>query len=207
MVTAPTILIATSNDGKRQEYADLFPPGITVLSLAHVAVTLPPETADTFAGNARLKAITAAEQSDHLVLADDSGLEVDALAGAPGVLSARYAGEPSDDQRNMALVLKQLRGVPAARRTARFRCAIAVVDRSGRIIEGHGTCDGAIAPAPAGTNGFGYDPIFVLPDGRRMAELEPGEKNRLSHRAAAFRSILSEVVAVILQEASEVDQR
>lgn len=206
-VRGRAILIATSNEGKRQEYLELLPREITVLSMRDVAVQLPPETADTFAGNARIKAAAAASKSGHLVLADDSGLEVDDLGGAPGVFSARYAGEPPDDRRNIAHLLAQLIGVPAAQRTARFHCAIALADRTGVIAEGHGTCEGMIAAAPAGHHGFGYDPVFLLPDGRTMAELESSEKNRISHRAVAFRTILSQVLETLDQTISEVDQR
>ncbi len=205
--TGRAIVVATANEGKRLEYDALIPRQITVLSLRDVAVQFPPETADTFAGNARIKAMAAASQSGHLVLADDSGLEVDALGGAPGIWSARYAGEPACDRRNFAHLLAQLTGVPAAQRTARFHCAIALADPTGALAEGHGTCEGMIAEAPAGHHGFGYDPVFLLPDGRTMAELEASEKNRVSHRAVAFRTILSQVLETLDRSTSEVDQR
>jgi len=207
MRSNPILLIATSNAGKRREYVDLLPSTVDVLSLSDVNVVLPPETERTFAGNARLKATAAAEQSGRIVLADDSGLEVDALFAAPGVLSARYSGDPPDDRRNLTHLLAQLAGVPAPQRTARFRCAISVASPSRVLVEGNGTCEGAIALTPAGTHGFGYDPVFLLPDGRTMGELAPTEKALLSHRSVAFRSILSQVLDILDRVAAEVDQR
>jgi XTP/dITP diphosphohydrolase len=186
----PVLFLATSNTGKRAEFARLLPPGVRVLGLDDVRVTLPPETGTTFAENAGVKALAAADQTGLLALADDSGLEVDALNGAPGVCSARFAGEPASDERNRAALLAALADVPPEHRTARFACAVAIA-RHGRIVaRASGTCDGFIARSPSGTFGFGYDPIFVLPDGRTMAELQPSEKNRVSHRARAYRKIM-----------------
>jgi len=122
-------------------------------------------------------------------LADDSGLEVDALDGAPGVWSARYAGEPCDDGANNRKLLGALAGVPDDRRTARFRCALVFVDADGTRLVAEGACEGRIGHAPRGSGGFGYDPLFLVADdaaGRTMAELAPDEKNRISHRARAL---------------------
>ena len=147
------------------------------------------EDAPTFAGNAEKKARAALAQSGLPSLADDSGLEVDALGGAPGVLSARYAGEPCDDGANNRKLLGALAGVPDDRRTARFRCALVFVDADGTRLVAEGACEGRIGHAPRGSGGFGYDPLFLVADdaaGRTMAELAPGEKNRISHRARAL---------------------
>lgn len=145
------------------------------------------EDAPTFAGNAEKKARAALAATGLPSLADDSGLEVDALGGEPGVRSARWAGEPCDDARNNAKLMRALDGVPDARRTARFRCALVFVDADGTRLVADGACEGHIGHAPRGTGGFGYDPLFIVDgDGRTMAELRPEEKNRVSHRARAL---------------------
>jgi len=184
-----TLLVATSNPGKVSEFRRLLPPDVQVLGLADAGVVLPEETGATFAENARLKALSAARDSGMLVLADDSGLEVEALGGEPGVRSARYAGEPPSDERNRALVLERMSAVDPSRRAARFACVIVVADAQGVVAEGRGECLGSIAPAARGEMGFGYDPIFELPDGRTMAELAPEEKDRTSHRGSAWKAI------------------
>jgi XTP/dITP diphosphohydrolase len=151
------------------------------------------EDAPTFAGNAEKKARAALAASGLPSLADDSGLEVDALDGAPGVLSARYAGEPCDDGANNRKLLGALAGVPAARRTARFRCALVFVDGDGTRLVSDGACEGRIGEAPRGAGGFGYDPLFLVDGdarGRTMAELAPDEKNRISHRARALEKMV-----------------
>jgi len=145
------------------------------------------EDAPTFVGNAEKKARAAMAATGLPALADDSGLEVDALGGAPGVQSARYAGEPCDDGANNAKLLRALAGVPDGERTGRFRCALVFVDGDGTPLVAEGSCEGRIGWAPRGTGGFGYDPLFILEgDGRTMAELLPDEKNRVSHRARAL---------------------
>jgi XTP/dITP diphosphohydrolase len=165
----------------------MLPTGVRVLSLADLGLPSPEETGTSYAENARLKAVAASSASGFLALADDSGLSVDALAGAPGVRSARFGGEPSSDERNRHALLAALSGVEPARRSARFVCALALA-RAGRIVaETEGTSEGSIAAEPKGDRGFGYDPVFVLPDGRRMAELDPIQKNQVSHRAQAMR--------------------
>jgi len=159
--------------------------------------TLPEETADTYAGNALLKARAAASLTGCVVLADDSGLEVDALGGAPGLRSARYGGPGLDDAGRVRLLLDALRAVPAAERTARFRCVIALIEPDGRERLVEGTVEGCIAEAPRGKGGFGYDPVFFYPPlGRTLAELTEEEKARVSHRAhavAAARRLLGAI--------------
>lgn len=160
------LVIASLNRAKVRELTDLLGalPYI-VVALADVpGATLPEETADTYEGNALLKARAVAVQDGDVVLADDSGLEVDALGGAPGVRSARFGGPGLDDAGRTALLLEQLRGVPLERRTARFRCVIAIVGRTGQARTVEGVVEGVIADAPRGKGGFGYDPVFVHPD-------------------------------------------
>jgi XTP/dITP diphosphohydrolase len=185
----PALVVATRNTGKLREIQAL------LAGLPVEVLPLPPdasevaETAATFAGNAEIKARAAFEQSkiDAWVLADDSGLEVDALTGAPGVHSARYAGPNATDADNVTKLLAALRGVPDEARTARFRCVLALLAPDGRLWSVDGTCEGRIAHAPRGEHGFGYDPVFLLPElGRTMAELPPEQKNRISHRARAL---------------------
>lgn len=195
---SPQIVLATSNPGKIREFAALLPPTLTVLSLRDLGVEGPEETGETFADNAELKATTISRLTDALVVADDSGLEVDALQGAPGVRSARYAGEPPNDERNIDLLLERLSDVPQPLRTARFRCAVAVARHGEVLLRADGSCEGTIGFERRGSNGFGYDPIFVFSDGRTMAELSAEEKNQVSHRAIAFRAVaepLTELVA------------
>ncbi len=184
------LLVATRNRGKLREYQELL-EGIPfeLTDLASEGITQEvAETGRTFEENAGLKAREYARLSRLLTLADDSGLEVDALAGEPGVRSARYAGQGASDADRCTLLLSNLRDVPEARRTARFRCVIAIAWPSGRVELMDGRCEGIIAFQPKGTNGFGYDPVFYFPKlGATMAELSSEEKNRLSHRAEAAR--------------------
>jgi XTP/dITP diphosphohydrolase len=172
---------------------------ITLTSLSEQGITVDvPEDGETFAENAAFKARAYARLSGLLALADDSGLVVDALDGAPGVRSARFAGENASDADRVKLLLDLLQAVPSGRRHARFVCAIAIADPIGEVRYAEGTGEGCIAVSPRGTYGFGYDPVFFLPDfGRTMAELEPAEKNRISHRAVAgqaARAVLSEML-------------
>ena len=149
------------------------------------------ETGSTFAENAIMKARIAAQRTGLVSLADDSGLEVDALQGAPGVYSARYAGEPKDDERNNDKLLKELEGVPDEQRTARFCCSLAVVSPTGEEFLTEGIVEGRILNERRGKEGFGYDPLFYLPDfGRTMAQLNLSQKNKISHRAQAFRQVV-----------------
>ena len=184
----PRLLLASANPGKVQEYRDLL--GDLPLELVTPAELglegEVEESGDTYQENACRKALTLARRSGLITLADDSGLEVDALGGAPGPRSHRYqAGSDAERDRHL---LQQLEGLPPERRTARFRCVIAIATPEGEVYTVEGVCPGRIAAEPRGTGGFGYDPIFLLPElGRTMAELSREEKNRLSHRARAAR--------------------
>jgi len=184
------LLIATSNPGKLLEFRSLVPESFEVVGLDGTDVQLPPEEGESFLEIAATKALAAAEQSGLLSLADDSGLEVNYLGGGPGVRSARYAGEPADPAANRLALLKALCGVPPDERGARFVAAIALAAPSGVLATGVGAWDGAILNEERGKRGFGYDPLFVLADGRTVAELLDEEKNALSHRAKAFEQIL-----------------
>lgn len=192
------LVIATTNRGKLREYRTLLDGlDIELRSLSDFAA--PPQVAedgDTYLVNARLKAHAVAAHCGLPSLADDSGLEVDALDGAPGIRSARFAADnspaarPGDDRANLALLVERLQGVPAERRTARFRCAIVVAHPDGRELAVAGTCEGLLTEQPRGGGGFGYDPLFVYPPlGRTFAELPAEEKDRVSHRALAVRAL------------------
>ena len=189
----PQLLIATGNPGKAAELRQLLAGSgwdpVTPAEVGLVPVDVV-ETGRSYLENAIAKAVRHAEASRLPSLADDSGLEVDALDGRPGVLSARYGGPRAPDPaaRN-ALLLAELEGVPAARRGARFRAVVALALPRGETYAREGTVEGRIAEAPRGAEGFGYDPIFELPDGRTMAEVGP-EKNEFSHRARAVRALL-----------------
>jgi len=190
------LLLATRNPGKLAELRRILaadgPARVQVLGLADVPeYPEAPETAATFADNALAKARGAVLATGLPAVADDSGLTVDALNGMPGVLSARWVGRHGDDRGNLELVLAQLADVPEERRGAAFVCAAALVTPNGTELVEHGQWRGRLVRAPRGTNGFGYDPIFV-PDGERRtsAELSPEEKDALSHRGRAFRSLL-----------------
>lgn len=182
------LLLATNNQAKVREYRGLL-RGIPhqLVTLAEQGITTAVvESGESLEVNARLKATVMAAASGLLALADDSGLEVDALGGAPGPLSARYAGVGATDAERINFLLTCLKDIPAEKRTARFRCIIAIATPEGRVALCEGECRGLIATAPKGKHGFGYDPIFYLPDlGKTMAELLPEEKNRVSHRAQA----------------------
>jgi XTP/dITP diphosphohydrolase len=185
-----TLVIATGNPGKFSEIAahlqDL--PAL-LLPLDRVGpLKLPPESGESFQENARLKAVAVARASGYVAVADDSGLEVDALGGRPGVLSARYGGPGASDTDRITLLLQELRTTPEALRTARFRCVIAIAEADGTVQRAEGVCEGRIAHAPRGSRGFGYDPIFEIASlGKTFAEVDPAVKNRLSHRALALR--------------------
>lgn len=188
------VVVASNNEGKVREIRHVLEPlGWEVLRAADLGLQAPEveETGATFLDNALLKARAYAEAFGCAALADDSGLVVDALGGAPGVRSARFAGEPSDDAANNAKLLAELAEVPASERTARFQCVVALVWPDGRVLAADGTCEGSIGFEPRGSGGFGYDPLF-LPDaapGRTMAELSPDEKSAISHRGSALRAL------------------
>jgi XTP/dITP diphosphohydrolase len=184
----PKLLLATNNKGKAREYKSLlFGVPFELVTPAEMGITTEvAEMGKTFEENARLKATTLARESGLLTLADDSGLEVAALGGEPGTLSARYAGEGASDEDRVNYLLAKLEGVPQERRQARFRCVIAIATSEGKVEICSGECDGFIALKPRGDKGFGYDPIFYLPElGKTMAELPPDEKNKISHRGRA----------------------
>lgn len=188
------LLFATRNRGKVAELIELLADveGLEVRSLDGYDVPEVEEDGDTFAQNACKKALAVSRATGLPALADDSGLEVDALGGAPGVYSARYAGLPSDDQRNNAKLLAALARVDDGERRARFRSALALADVAGALGEecllAEGHCEGVILRAPRGAGGFGYDPLFYCPElGATFAELGVGTKNESSHRAHAMR--------------------
>jgi XTP/dITP diphosphohydrolase len=182
------LLVATHNPGKAREYQELLadlPLEVTYLAAEGITTEVA-ETGQTLAENAILKAATYARLSGLWTWADDSGLEVDALAGAPGVYSSRYAGPAASDADRYRKLLDALAGVPWERRTARFRCVVALALPGEVVCTTEGTCEGVIAFGPAGNNGFGYDPVFYLPDQRAtMAQLPAEVKNRISHRGRA----------------------
>jgi XTP/dITP diphosphohydrolase len=193
-ISRPQLLLATTNPGKRHEFSRLVPSDVVIHTLADLHIEPPPEVGATFTENADAKAIAASRQSGMLTLADDSGLEVAALGGAPGIRSARYAGEPPSDQRNRDALLAAMSDLPSSARAARFVCAVALARDGVIIARTEGVIDGVIATEPAGEHGFGYDPIFRLPDGRTMAELPPSEKNRISHRALAYQLLMPDLL-------------
>lgn len=185
------LLVATHNLGKIREYrellaglpADLVFPAELGLDVQVV------ESGDSFEENAVLKAKAFLQASGLLTLADDSGLEVDALGGAPGVRTARYAGQGASDADRYRLLLSNLENTPQEKRTARFRCVVAVAVPDGQLHTAEGCCEGIITFAPSGEHGFGYDPVFYVPDyGLTMAELDPVIKNQVSHRARAVQA-------------------
>ena len=185
------IVLATRNLKKVGEIkALLADTPVNVLSLLDFPdIPDTPETGATFAGNAEIKARAASQATGEIVLADDSGLEVDALGGEPGVYSNRFAGPGASDCDKYMRILELLEGVPDEKRTARFRAVMAVATPEGDVTVVEGVCEGRIARKPKGTNGFGYDPIFYLPElGKMMAELTPEEKNAISHRGKALRA-------------------
>lgn len=185
------LLVATHNPGKAREYTQLLadlPLAVTWLDEAGITATVE-ETEATFLDNAILKARHYAALAGLLTWADDSGLEVDALGGRPGVFSARYGGAGLTDQQRYETLLRELADVPEAQRTARFRCVVALAWPDGRTWTAEGAIEGRILTAPRGANGFGYDPIFFVPDrGASMAELPESVKNQISHRAVAAAS-------------------
>lgn len=188
------IVLATRNRGKVREINSMLSGlDIEALSLDDVPdATDVVEDGATFEENAFKKASQIAHHTGMMSLADDSGLEVDALHGAPGIYSARFAGEGAGDDANNGKLIYEMETVPDDRRTARFRCVMVLYAPSERRwIKGEGVCEGVIARTPKGTNGFGYDPVFLLPcSGLTMAELTEGEKNLLSHRAMALKDLM-----------------
>lgn len=192
------LVVATKNRGKLDELtAMLAPLGIEIVRLSDLGIAFDVvEDAATFSGNAEKKARALHHATGLGALGDDSGLEVDALGGAPGVFSARYAGEGHNDRANNEKLLRELASVPDEKRTAQFRCALALVDEHGALTQTEGSCEGQILHAPRGENGFGYDPLFLVPKlGCTLAELTLDEKNRISHRAQALHALAKVLLA------------
>lgn len=182
------LLLATTNLHKLEEYRAIFADvPFQLLSLRDIHLEMDvEETGTTFAENAELKALAYARASGLSALADDSGLEIDTLGGAPGIYSARFAGGETSYPERFRLILERLKGLPPQQRTARFRCAITIAEPSGLYRTVEGVEEGIIAEAPRGEHGFGYDPIFFVPElGKTNAELSPEQKNRISHRGQA----------------------
>lgn len=189
------LVCASANPDKVREIAEILAECGVVLEPRPPGVAEVDETADTLEGNARLKAAAIARASGSAALADDTGLEVDALDGAPGVRSARYAGEPSDAEANIAKLLADLRSAGAeggAGRTARFRTVILITWPDGTETLAEGVVSGTIATEPRGDGGFGYDPVFIPDegDGRTFAQMQPAEKHAISHRGRALRALV-----------------
>ncbi len=188
----PKLLLATNNQAKVREYKSLLPDlSYELVTLVEQGITVVVnEVGESLEENARLKATVIAAQSQLLALADDSGLEVDALGGEPGRLSARYAGENASDTERINLLLARLKGVPWEKRSARFRCVIAIATPDGKVNFCSGECQGLITFTPRGEHGFGYDPVFYLPElDKTMAELPLALKNQVSHRGQAARQV------------------
>lgn len=184
------VVLASSNKGKLRELQQILGNTVKVVSAADLGVVMPEETEQTFAGNAALKSKAAFKQTGHISLADDSGLEVDALDGQPGVYSARYAGENATDPENNAKLLREMIDVPEGLRSARFRSAIAISVDSGDPLIFEGEVEGTIGSDEIGSNGFGYDPLFRLPNGSSFGELSSEEKNPISHRGVAMQQAI-----------------
>ena len=194
------ILVATNNKGKVRDFQELFKPhGIEVISLKDLDEPIEvEETGTTFEENAILKAEETAKILGKWVISDDSGLEIDALNGEPGVYSARYAGEPKDDEANIDKALNGLKNVPEGSRDARFRCVLAIAGPGIETQTFSGSCDGSILFERHGENGFGYDPIFYVPsEEKAMAELTPAEKAAISHRGEAMRKFEKHLPSLI----------
>ena len=201
---ARTIVLASRNAKKRDEIADLLAPcGIRLTSVArfHDAPEIV-EDGDTFAENSAKKAVQTAQHLSRWVIGEDSGLSVDALNGAPGVYSARYSGSNATDDTNNRKLMNELQGVPDERRGAGYTCSVTVSDPTGNVrIQIEGTCRGRITTEPLGTNGFGYDPYFLIPEYHRtFGQLSSIVKQQLSHRARAFQRIIPALVNLYRSE-------
>jgi len=191
------ILIATHNKGKFKEIATFFDrTAIEILSLTDVGIDIEvEERGTTFKENAVLKATKYCELSGLTTLADDSGLEVEALGRKPGIYSARYAGPLATDEDRVDLLISKLNKIGDRNFRAEFKCVIAVAESNRALLISEGACEGLIISKPRGSNGFGYDPVFLIPElGRTMAELDRDEKNMFSHRARACRKIVSKLI-------------
>ena len=186
------LVIATGNPGKLSEIEEVFKDlPFEFLSLKELGLEISiEEDQDTFEGNAIKKAVEVMKYTGEITLADDSGLEVDVLGGRPGVFSARFAGAEATDEQNNKKLLQLMANIPEEKRTARFRCVIAVAFPNGQILTSEGICEGRIGYFPKGTNGFGYDPLFIVDKyNKTFAELDQHEKNQISHRGVALRKM------------------
>ena len=201
-------VLATSNRHKCDEIgAILVAEGIEGIQLSTLAdyphIVPAAETGQTFSENARLKALHVARATGELALADDSGLVVDALDGAPGIHSARYAGPNASDADRIHKLLSELDGIPNSQRTARFVCSMVLASPDGVLLDIEGVREGRIASDPVGDDGFGYDPVFLVPErAKTMAQLGPDVKNRISHRARAIHALASDLQAMIRTNAT-----
>ena len=195
------LVLATTNPGKVRELTDMVRKArldITVCGLMdYPDYKSPIEDGETFGENARIKAVAAAKALGEVVLADDSGLCVDALGGAPGVYSARFEGEGHNDAANIKKLLECMKDVPDDKRQARFVCSLCLAFPNGDFFVAEGDCCGSIAREKRGKFGFGYDPVFLLPDGRMMAELDEMEKNLISHRGEAYKLVIPQLRALV----------
>jgi XTP/dITP diphosphohydrolase len=193
------VVLASGNPGKLRELEALLTPfGFSLSAQSAYGIETPPETGATFIDNALLKARHASRLTGRPALADDSGIEVDALGGRPGVHSARYAGVGESDRNNVEKMLRELHGVPPAKRTCRYQCVIVLINETnaGEAVIAQGTWEGRIVDSPRGSAGFGYDPIFApLGSDRTAAEWSPEEKNSVSHRGQALRALVAKLTA------------
>jgi len=203
-VSSIRVVIASHNHAKSREIVQLLTEGLHDLSVEirlladYSNAPIPDEHAATYRENAAIKARACAEFTGQIALADDAGLEIDALNGQPGLHSRRFAGEQTPFSVKMGILLERLQAVPNERRTARFRCAVAIATPEGNLYTFEDTLEGRIAHAPRGTYGFGYDPIFYLPAlGCTVAELPPEFKNRISHRAKVMRQAIPKLREII----------
>ncbi len=193
-------IIASNNQGKVREVDRILNPlGIAAVTAKSKGITLDDveETGTTFAENALLKARAAFERTGMPAIADDSGLSVDALGGQPGVYSARYAGENATDADRIAKLLKNMEGMPKEKRTAHFTCSVCCILDENTVITAEGHVYGVIAFEPKGSGGFGYDPVFIIDDGRSFGELTPEEKDKVSHRGNALRTLYEKLEAAL----------
>lgn len=188
------VIAATKNPGKIAEFQRIFADmGITVLSQSDIGIEKQAkETGESFAENARIKALAVHKLCKEAVIADDSGLCVDALDGAPGIYSARYGGDKLSDRERVSLLLRNMRSIPDELRSARFICALCYIAPDGSIIEAQASCEGDIAHIPTGSRGFGYDPIFVV-GGVSFASLTAKEKDEIGHRGRALRLLVEKI--------------
>ncbi len=198
-----TFIIASNNPKKVEELNRILNPlGITAKTAKELGVNLDEveETGETFIENARLKARATRKLTGMPCIADDSGLMVDALNGRPGVYSARYSGEGANAEKNNAKLLAEMQNVPVTQRTAKFVTVICCILEDGKEIISHGECVGRIGYRPVGENGFGYDPLFIIQDGRTFAQLTADEKDKISHRGNAIRILKKELEKYFSEE-------